>query len=144
MAKVIKEIILMLLVCLIGILLFAVVFYEYIPSRKVVADVTTYTASSEVKELLADNVDETDNDIVASFQEGNYEVTSSDLSNYEATDTYVPGKSNPFAVVAEDVEGETEDTESTSDSNTTSNTTSGSSNSTNTSTSEYTKDTGTK
>lgn len=92
MGKIIKEIIIMLLICLVGILLFAVIFYQYIPNRKIVAEVAEYKASDEVEQLLQDNVDQDDNEVVLT-----YSVTSSDLSNYEATNNYNPGKANPFS-----------------------------------------------
>ncbi len=91
MAKIIKEIIIMLLVALAGMLLFAVIFYEYIPSRKVVPEVTQYSASEKIKELKADNIDKRNEQIIKTF-----EVTSSDLSNYKVTNDYVAGKSDPF------------------------------------------------
>ena len=97
MAKVIKEIIIMLLVCLLSMLVFAIVLYKYIPNRKTVPEVVKYTASEEVKDLLDDNIDtksDSDNVILT------YEVTESDLSGYQSTNTYVPGKSNPFAAVS--------------------------------------------
>ena len=50
MTKIIKEIIIMLLVALAGMLLFAVIFYEYIPNRKVVPEVSQYSASEKIKE----------------------------------------------------------------------------------------------
>lgn len=92
MGKIIKEIIIMLLICLVGILLFAVIFYRYIPNRKIVAEVAEYKASDEVEQLLQDSVDQDDNEVVLT-----YSVTSSDLSNYEATNNYNPGKANPFS-----------------------------------------------
>jgi len=100
MTKIIKELIIMLLVCLVGMLLFAVVFYEYIPNRKIVPEVAKYEASEQVKEMLADTVDQQETNKVVTT----YSVTSSDLVNYKATKDYVPGKSNPFATVAEDPE----------------------------------------
>jgi len=57
MSKIIKEIIIMLLVALAGMLLFAVIFYEYIPNRKVVPEVAMYNASEKIKELKADDID---------------------------------------------------------------------------------------
>lgn len=121
MLNAVKEMIIMLLVCLVGILLFAVVFYEYIPSRKIVAEVQTYTASSEVEELLADDIDQIDNDVILTFQEGSYSVTSTDLNNYEASDDYVAGRSNPFATVVDDTEDETDESSTvTNSTNTTS------------------------
>lgn len=96
MAKAIKEIIIMLLICLITMLILAIVLYKYIPNRKVVPEVVTYTATEDIQDLLNDNIDtksDSDNVILT------YEVTSSDLKNYQDINTYVPGKSNPFAVI---------------------------------------------
>lgn len=99
MGNILKEITIMLLVCLVGILLFAVVFYEYIPNRKVVPEVTKYAASEQVQQALADDIDKRDDQIVLT-----YEVTSSDLNNYKNNKKYVPGKANPFASVSQDAE----------------------------------------
>jgi len=93
MAKIIKEIIIMLLVCLAGMLLFAVLFYEYIPNRKVVPEVSLYSAPETIKEMMADDIDKRDEQIIKTFQ-----VTSSDLTKYKITNDYVAGKSDPFAV----------------------------------------------
>lgn len=91
MAKVIKEIIIMLLTCLAGMLLFAVIFYEFIPNRKVVPEVAQYNASEKIKELKADDIDKKNETIIKTF-----EVTSSDLTNYKIANDYVPGKADPF------------------------------------------------
>ncbi len=93
MSKVIKEIIIMLLICLVTMLVLAILLYRYIPNRKVVPEVTTYVATEDVQTLLEDDVDsdEGKDDILLT-----YEVTSSDLKNYQATEDYVPGKANPF------------------------------------------------
>ena len=99
MSKIIKEIIILLLVCLVGMLLFSVVFYEYIPNRKIIPEVTQYSASEKIKEQKADDIDKRDEQIVKTF-----EVTSSDLNNFKVTKDYVAGKANPFASVANDVE----------------------------------------
>ncbi len=93
MNKIIKEIIIMLLICLATMLLLAIILYKYIPNRKSVPEVTTYVASDEIQEMLDDNVDSKDeeNEVILT-----YEVTASDLNNYQATEDYVPGKANPF------------------------------------------------
>lgn len=96
MTKYIKEIIIMLLVALAGMLLFAVIFYEYIPNRKVVPEVSQYSASEKIKELKADDIDKRNEQVIKTF-----EVTSSDLSNYKVTNDYVAGKSDPFEPIAE-------------------------------------------
>ena len=99
MAKIIKEIIIMLLVCLVGILLYAVIFYKFSPNRKVVQEVIQYNASEQILEQLSDNVGEQDDKIIKT-----YEVTSTELNNYKAREQYVPGKANPFASVVENPE----------------------------------------
>lgn len=91
MTKVIKEIIIMLLVSLITMLAFAIILYEYIPNRKVVAEVSEYSTAPETETLLADNIDSNENEVVLT-----YEVSSKDLSTYQVTNEYVPGKANPF------------------------------------------------
>lgn len=91
MAKVIKEIIFMLLTCLAGMLLFAVIFYEFIPNRKPVPEIAKYNASERIKELMADDIDKKNETIIKTF-----EVTSSDLTNYKIANDYVAGKSDPF------------------------------------------------
>lgn len=151
--KVIKEIVIMLLVCLVAMLLFAVIFYNYLPARKIIPEVTTYNASDTVKELLADNIDSTDSNILLTFEGNEYEVTKSDLNNYETVKKYVPGKSNPFAAIKSDVESSDENKTSTDD-NTTDENKSNTSNSTkdnksnttdkNSEDEEYIKDKGTK
>lgn len=94
MSKTIKEIIIMLLVCLITMLILAIALYQYIPNRKAVPEVTTYVASEDVQDLLEDNIDtrKDDDNVILT-----YEVTSSDLNSYQSANAYVPGKSNPFA-----------------------------------------------
>lgn len=120
MTKVIKEIIIMLLICLVLMLLFAILFYEYIPSRKVVAEITTYQANDETQQLLSDTIDSQKNEKPIYT----YEVTSSELKGFEKTNEYVPGKSNPFASVSEGTEDPnavTNNTTNSSNSNTTNN-----------------------
>lgn len=112
MSKIIKEIIIMLLVCLVGMLLFSVIFYEYIPNRKIIPEVTQYSASDKIKEQMADDIDKKDDQIVKTF-----EVTSSDLNNFKVTKDYVAGKANPFAAVASDAESNATTSKSTSNNN---------------------------
>lgn len=122
MSKIIKEIIIMLLVCLVGMLLFSVIFYEYIPNRKIVPEVTQYSASDKIKEQMADDIDKKDDQIVKTF-----EVTSSDLNNFKVTKDYVAGKANPFAAVASDAESNATTSKSSSNNNSSSSSSSNSS-----------------
>ena len=155
-AKTVKEIIIMLLVALVTMLLLAIALYQYIPSKKIVPDVTEYHVSESVQDLLEDDIDNRanqDNVILT------YEVTSSDLKNYQKTNDYVPGKSNPFAAytqtTTEDASGESSTTKNNtngttsktkSNTNTTANDNSGSSTqeSSGNTVSQYSQNKGTK
>lgn len=108
MAKIIKEIIIMLLVCLVTMLVLAISLYKFIPNRKIVPEIATYKASEEVQDLLEDNIDQNDNQTSQNI--ATYEVTASELKGYQKTNTYVPGKSNPFAPASKSVSGDGENT----------------------------------
>lgn len=105
MAKnVIKEIIIVLLLCLAIILILGVILYEYVPSNKVIPEKVSYTTPENVKEEL-NKADSTN--IITTYE---YNVEASDLNNYKRVSDYVPGKQNPFSSY---------DTEATSGENTT-------------------------
>ena len=110
MTKAIKEIIIMLLICLIAMLALAIALYQYIPSKKTVPVIAKYEASEQVQDLLEDNIDKkSDNDRVILT----YEVTKGELSGYQTTNDYIPGKSNPFGDVSKTITEE--DTETTTE-----------------------------
>ena len=105
MAKnIIKEIIIVLLLCLAIILILGVLLYEYVPSNKVIPEKVSYVTPEKVKEELnkADSAN-----IITTYK---YNVEASDLNNYKRVSDYVPGKQNPFSSY---------DTEATSGENTT-------------------------
>ena len=91
-SKIIKEAIIMLLACLIIMLTFIVVLYEFRPSKKIIPEIAVYKATEQLSEQLADNVDAENEQVVLT-----YEVTASDLNSYKAKKDYVPGKENPFS-----------------------------------------------
>ena len=146
--KVIREIIIMLLLCLAIILILGVLLYEYVPSNKIIPDEVSYTTPEAVQEELSKSEDVENEEVILT-----YSVDSTDLDNYERINTYVPGKPNPFSSY-ETSSGSGEDTTQTGGSNGSSsnNTSSGTSggttnNNNNTSSSggsEYYPDTGTK
>lgn len=113
MTKLIKEIIIMLIICLITMLVLAVALYDYIPNRKVVAEVTQYETSQEIETQLADDIDSEEKEVVLT-----YEVTASDLNTYESKNEYVPGKANPFSAATQSVNGDSDDTNSTGENST--------------------------
>lgn len=88
----IKELIIMLLLCLAIILILGILLYEYVPTSKTIPNIVAYTTPEDVKEelLASDEIDESQ--IVMT-----YEVNSSDLNNYKKIQDYKPGKANPFS-----------------------------------------------
>lgn len=99
MAKsIMKELIIVLLLCLAIILVLGILLYEYIPMSKTIPNQVAYTVPEEVKEelLASDQVDESE--IVMT-----YEINSEDLNNYKRIQDYKPGKANPFSSYATQV-----------------------------------------
>lgn len=124
MAKnIIKEIIIMLLLCLAIILILGVILYEYVPSNKILPEEVSYVTPQNIKEELnSSNSVEEDKVILT------YEIDESDLENYQRIKDYKPGKVNPFSTYEE----KTEENQSQNGQNTTNNN-SGSTNSDNSS-----------
>ena len=124
MAKnIIKEIIIMLHLCLAIILILGVILYEYVPSNKILPEEVSYVTPQNIKEELksTDSIEE-DKVILT------YEIDESDLTNYQKIKDYKPGKVNPFSTYEE----KTEENQSQNGQNTTNNN-SGSTNSNNSS-----------
>ena len=90
--KVIKEIIIMLLLCLAIILILGVLLYEYVPSNKIIPDEVSYTTPQDIKEELSKGEGVEDDQVILT-----YSKDATDLNNYERINTYVPGKTNPFS-----------------------------------------------
>lgn len=93
MAKsIIKEITIVLLLCLAVILVLGILLYEYVPTAKTIPNQVAYTTPEEVKEelLASDQIDESE--IIMT-----YEINSDDLNNYKRIQDYKPGKANPFS-----------------------------------------------
>ena len=74
-------------------LVLAVVLYQYIPTNKIIpTKVKAYKTSQEVATEIA----ETQQSDALTKQEKNYEITDADLSLYRSTQSYNPGKPDPF------------------------------------------------
>ena len=78
--KVIKEIIIMLLLCLAIILILGVLLYEYVPSNKIIPEEVNKSENLENEQVIL-----------------TYSIDATDLNNYERINSYVPGKTNPFS-----------------------------------------------
>lgn len=116
--SIIKEIIIMLLLCLAIILILGVLLYEYVPSNKIIPEEVAYTTPEDVKQEISKGEGVDDEQVIMT-----YSVDSTDLKNYERINTYVAGKPNPFSSYQE----------TQSEQNTTNGTSTGSSSSTGTS-----------
>lgn len=90
--KIVKEIIILLLICLAILLVLSVLLYNFIPSNKVIPAEVTYQASEEIKTQLSEAAQSEQTEVVL-----RYEVTSTDLKNYQKTNSYNAGKVNPFS-----------------------------------------------
>ena len=141
--KVIKEMIIILLICLAIILILGVLLYEYVPSNKIIPDAVSYTTPEAVQEELSKSEDVENDEIILT-----YSVDSTDLDNYERINTYVPGKPNPFSPYDETTTSGEDTTQNGGSTGASGNTGSGNSTGTNQSTnsggSAYYPDTGTK
>lgn len=99
MAKtVFKEIIIILLLCLAILLVLSVLFYDYNPISKVVPNKIAYTVPESVKNELEEQ------NIIEEIQIQNkvYTIEGSDLNIYKKSNSYVPGKANPFSATVTD------------------------------------------
>lgn len=114
MKSVLKEIIIILLLCCAICLILGIIFYDYIPTNKVIpSTVEAYSSSNTIKEEINQNV--------ANFtmEPVSLEITASDLKLYEQKETYTSGKANPFAASSTGTTGNTTDGNSGTSNNTT-------------------------
>ena len=92
MKNVIKEIAIMLLLLAAIILGLGVLFYDYIPSSKVVPTVLEYKTPNNIKEELSETITNNTEEVLVTYQ-----VDSKDLKVYEKTKDYNAGNPNPFS-----------------------------------------------
>ena len=124
MAKsIIKELIIVLLLCLAIILVLGILLYEYVPMTKTIPNEVSYATPENVKQELLSSSDVDDSQIIMT-----YEINSDDLSNYRRVQDYVPGKANPFSSYETTAENTTENGSSTGGTTSNGSTSSGSTN----------------
>ena len=110
MKNVIKEIFIMLLLCIAIALILAVVFYDYNPINKEVPQTITYQFPSElgdVKEDLDTPLTNNEDQVIRT-----YEVTEDDLNRAKKTN-YDAGKANPFIAYSDNTTTDGNTTNST-------------------------------
>ena len=101
LTRILKEIFIIILLALAIVLILGVLFYNYIPTNKLLPGQVAYTPTKEVNELKEQAEAE------ENMQKVNlvYEVDASDLKVYQNSGSYNPGKVNPFANTSEDTSG---------------------------------------
>lgn len=101
--SIIKEICIMLLLCACIVLLFGIMFYDYIPLSKVVPNKVAYEVPEEIKQDLETNVEteEIKTQIIT------YSVDSKDLLQFKNSGRLEEGKLNPFALYTESTSNNT-------------------------------------
>lgn len=90
--KAFKEAIIMILLLIAIVLVLGVLFYDYIPTGKVVPVIEPYQTSENIKKEINETVDTENTEIIVT-----YEIDNTDLKNYEKNKDYDKGKENPFA-----------------------------------------------
>lgn len=106
---ILKETIIILLLCVAILLVLSILFYDYNPINKVVPNkIESYTAPENIKEELEEET------IKNSLEIENrvYTIEGSDLNIYKKGQSYNPSKDNPFATIS-DEDGNTTDVDNT-------------------------------
>ncbi len=95
MKSIIKEIFIILLLIITICLIFGVIFYDYIPTNKVVpSTVEAYETSNTIKDEISQEI------VESPKQNITFEITDSELNIRKQDNTYVSGKANPFAAIS--------------------------------------------
>ncbi len=97
--SILKEIIIVLLLLLAVILALGVMFYDYIPTNKIIPSVETYKTSETITNEIAEKITEENTVIVT------YEITQDDIKGLKQRNEYTQGKANPFSTYVKPVEG---------------------------------------
>ena len=125
--SILKEIIIVLLLCLAIILVLGILLYDYVPISKTVPNQVAYTTPEDVKQELIQSGSLDESEVIMT-----YEVNSDDLNNYKRVKDYKPGKANPFSSyetpVAENTTNSTNGTSTTGTATSGNGTTTGSGN----------------
>ena len=97
--SIIKELIITILLCVAIILILSILFYDYNPVTKVVPSKVAYTTPENIKNEIA----EADVSNIITIENKIYTIEGSDLNIYKKSNSYNPGKANPFADTASSV-----------------------------------------
>ena len=88
---ILKEAVIIILICLAILLVLGILFYDYIPNNKIIPKAIAYTTPEDVQAEIGEEVSE------ETMVNITYELTQEDLDVYKTTQSYKPGKQNPFS-----------------------------------------------
>lgn len=98
---ILKETIIILLICIAILLILGVLFYDYNPLNKIIPNKVAYSTPEEIKkEIQEDEV----KDILESEYNVVYSIDSTDMNTYKKQNSYVAGKLNPFSTIDEETQ----------------------------------------
>ena len=93
MLKVLREIFIYILLIALIVLIFGIIFYEQLPSNKIVPGKVEYTVPEKLEEELEQTLEsEEEQEVLVT-----YTIEEDDLDKYEANDQYNPGKVDPIS-----------------------------------------------
>lgn len=91
--SILKEIIIILLLCTVILFILSILFYDYNPLNKVVPNKIAYSVPENIRnELQEDSMQED-----LTIENKVYKIEGSDLNIYKKSHSYNPSKENPFA-----------------------------------------------
>lgn len=90
--SIIKEIFILILLCVAIVLVLGIIFYDYSPTSKIVPNKVAYEIPTKVQEELNQTISNETTEIIVT-----YRVDESDLLLYQQAGSYDKGKINPFA-----------------------------------------------
>ena len=101
MKSILKEIIIILILCVAILVILGAIFYDYIPTNKIIpSTVEAYKTSNTIKDEISQEI------LDYPKQNITLEITDSDLTLYRQEHVYDSGKANPFAAESSDVTGD--------------------------------------
>ncbi len=99
--SVFKEIVIILLLCVAILLILGVLFYDFIPSNKAIPSKIAYETPENIENEITEEIMESNKTVVT------YEITDVDLNVYRQSDSYDPGKKDPFSMQPEEANSQT-------------------------------------
>ena len=93
MLKVFREIFIYILLIALIVLVFGIIFYEQLPSNKIVPGKVEYSVPEKLEEELEQSLEtEEEQEVLVT-----YTIEEDDLDGYKEADKYNPGKVDPFS-----------------------------------------------